>query len=229
MSKGIFVTATGTDVGKTYVCGLLVKKVRDLNINCGYYKPVLSGLERIGDKLIPGDAQYVLKTAGIESEPMDSVSYAFEPAVSPHLASRMANRQISVEKIISDFSNKSKMYDYLVVEGAGGITCPFSMDGEVILLDDVIKSLNMDILVISPAGLGSINYALLTVEYAKQKGINVRGIILNGYEKDNFMHIDNKKCIEKLTGIPVVAVVEHNAKELNIEKDVLLNLFKEIK
>ena len=62
MSKGIFVTATGTDVGKTYVCGLLVKKVRDFGIDCGYYKPVLSGLERIGDKLIPGDAQHVLKT-----------------------------------------------------------------------------------------------------------------------------------------------------------------------
>ena len=229
MSKGIFVTATGTDVGKTYVCGLLVKKIRDFGINCGYYKPVLSGLESDGDKLIPGDAKYVLKTAGIESEPMDAVTYAFEPAVSPHLASRMANRPISVEKIKSDFSNKSKMYDYLVVEGAGGITCPFSMDGKRLLLDDVINALDMDIIVISPAGLGSINYALLTVEYAKQKGINVRGIILNGYEKDNFMHVDNKKCIEELTGVPVVAVVEQNAKELDIEKDVLLNLFKEIK
>ena len=229
MSKGIFVTATGTDVGKTYVCGLLVKKLRDLGVNCGYYKPVLSGLELIDGKLIPGDAKHVLKTAGIESDPMDSVSYAFEPAVSPHLASRMAKRPILVEKIKADFNNKSKMYDYLVVEGAGGITCPFSMDGEKILLNDVINALEMDILVISPAGLGSINYALLTVEYAKQKGINVRGIILNGYERDNFMHIDNKKCIEELTGVPVVALVEYNAKELNIEKDVLMNLFEEIK
>lgn len=229
MSKGIFVTATGTDVGKTYVCGLLVKKIRDFGINCGYYKPVLSGLERIDGELIPGDAKHVLKTAGIVSDPMNSVSYAFEPAVSPHLASRMANRPISVEKIKSDFSNKSKIHDYLVVEGAGGITCPFSMDGKRLLLDDIINALDMDVLVVSPAGLGSINYALLTVEYAKQKGINVRGIILNGYEKDNFMHIDNKKCIEELTGVPVVAVVEQNAKELDIEKDVLLNLFKEIK
>ena len=229
MSKGIFVTATGTDVGKTYVCGLLVKKIRDFGLNCGYYKPVLSGLERVGDELVPGDAKHVLKTAGIESEPMDSVTYAFEPAVSPHLASRMANTPISIEKIKSDFIAKSENYEYIVVEGAGGITCPFSMDSKRILLNDVINALNMDILVVSPAGLGSINYALLTIEYAKQKGINTRGIILNGFEKDNFMHIDNKKCIEELTGVPVVAVVEQNAKELDIEKDVLLNLFKEIK
>ena len=75
---------------------LLVKKMRNLGYNCGYFKPVLSGLERRDNKLIPGDADFVCKVAGIEADPMDSVVYAFEPAVSPHLASRMANRPIII-------------------------------------------------------------------------------------------------------------------------------------
>lgn len=229
MTKGIFITATGTDVGKTYVSALLVKKMRDLEYNCGYFKPVLSGLERRDNKLIPGDADFVCKVAGIEADPMDSVVYAFEPAVSPHLASRMANRPIIIGDIINGLSRQKSKYDYLISEGAGGITCPFRMDNDdVLLLSDVISILKQDVIIVAPAGLGGINYALLTVDYAKKCGINVKGIILNEYEKDNFMHVDNKACIEKLTGIKVIATVAKDDKDINIDKDVLLSIFKEI-
>lgn len=61
MTKGIFVTATGTDVGKTFISALLVKKVRESGINCGYYKPALSGAEVINGELIPGDCAYVVQ------------------------------------------------------------------------------------------------------------------------------------------------------------------------
>ena len=94
MTKCIFITATGTDVGKTYISALLVKKLRELGYNCGYFKPALSGAEVRNGKLIPGDCNYVLKTAGIDANPMDYVSYVFKLAVSPHLASE-------IEKILS--------------------------------------------------------------------------------------------------------------------------------
>ena len=228
MSKGIFVTATGTDVGKTYVSALLVKKLVNMGLKCNYYKPVLSGLEVTNGILVPGDVKYVLTTAGINSDPMNNLSYAFEPAVSPHLAAEMSDIEISVDKIKNDFNHVSVGCDYLVVEGAGGITCPLSLKNKY-LLSDLIIDLNLNVVVVSPVGLGSINYALLTVEYAKQKGINVCGIILNEYEKDNFMHIDNKRCIQELTGISVIATVEKNAEDIDISKENLLNLFKEIK
>ena len=229
MAKGIFITATGTDVGKTFVCGLIVKKFRQNGINCGYYKPVLSGLEEINGELIPGDCKWVVDTAGINIDPMECVTYAFKPAVSPHLASRMADRPISVDKIKEEFQKRKNIYDYIVVEGAGGITCPFRMeDGEQILLPDIIKALNLDVIIVAPAGLGSINYALLTCEYAKQAGINIKGIILNGYDEKDFMHKDNKDCIEKLCGVKVIATVKKDEKDLNIEEKTLLNTFKEI-
>lgn len=228
MTKGIFVTATGTDIGKTYVCGLLLKKMINNNCSCGYYKPVLSGLESKNGILIPGDVENVFKVAGVETNPNDYVSYSFEQAVSPHLAARLGDINISVDKICADFYNIAKNFDYLIVEGAGGITCPLSIDNNILLLKDVIKALNLDIIIVADAGLGTINSVLLTVEYAHKCNINIKGIVLNNYDKDNFMHVDNKSSIEKLSGVKVIATVAHNDDELCIGQEELLNMFEEI-
>ena len=227
MAKGIFVTATGTDVGKTYISALLVKNMRDSGYNCGYYKPALSGAEITNGRLIPGDCDYVVKTAGLNVQPENCVSYMFKPAVSPHLAARIENNPIKLEKITSDFAAIKKQYDYIVAEGAGGIVCPFNIE-ENLLSPDVIKALDLDIVIVASAELGTINSIVLTAEYAKQHGIAVKGIILNGYNPDDIMHVDNKKCAEILTGIPVLTTVGKNQKDLEIEKNILEGIFKEI-
>lgn len=228
MTKGIFITATGTDAGKTYVSGLLVKKLRDNGINCGYYKPALSGMEERGGKLIPGDVDFVLKTAGIDDEPQKYVSYSFKPAVSPHLAAQIENNPIKLSKIKADFDNIKQNFDYIVVEGAGGIICPFNLTEEKILLPDVIKELKTDIIIVAPASLGTINSTFLTVEYAKSQNINVKGIILNNYTDGDIMQEDNKKVIEDLTGVKVIATVKANEKDLQIDTEDLLRVFKEV-
>lgn len=222
MTKGIFITATGTDVGKTYVSALILKKMREKGLNCGYYKPAMSGIEE--GKL--SDAEYVFKTAGLEGNPMDYVSYPFVEALSPHLASERTGVEIKIDKIKSDFEKIKKNYDYVLVEGAGGIICPFNLrEGQELLLPDVIKALGLDVIIVADAKLGTINSTVLTVEYARQKGINIQGIILNNFDENDFMQIDNKKQIEKITGIKVIATVKKDDKEiLNIEK-----FFKEIK
>ena len=226
MAKGIFITATGTDAGKTYVSALIVKSMRERGFNCGYYKPALSGAEITNDgKIIPGDADYVLKTAGIEEPPENYVSYIFKPAVSPHLASEIENNPIKLEKIKSDFERIKKEFDYLLVEGAGGIVCPFNIE-EGILLPDVIKALNLDTLLVADAGLGTINSTVLTAEYAKYHGINIKGIILNKFDENSLMQRDNKIQIEKLTGIKVVAEVKENDTSINL--DWILPAFMEV-
>ena len=119
----------------------------------------------------------------------------------------------------------SANYDYLVVEGAGGITCPFNIDDEILLLPDVIKELGTDILIIADGGLGTINSVILTVEYAKSHGLNIRGIILNNYDENDFMHQDNKLQVERLTGVKVIAVVKKSEKNLQISKEDLISIF----
>lgn len=222
MTKGIFITATGTEIGKTYISALIVKKMRELKFNCGYYKPAMSGIE--DSKL--SDVEYVFKIAKINGNPMDFVSYPFKEAVSPHLAAERQGISIKLDKIKSDFEEISKKYDYLLVEGAGGITCPFNLKDKQLLLPDVIKALKLDIVIIADAALGTINSTILTFEYAKQKNINIKGIILNNFEENNFMQIDNKNQIEKLTGIKVIATVKSNDKDIKIEN--IENLFEEI-
>lgn len=226
--KSIFITATGTDIGKTYVSGLLVKKFRDLGLNCGYYKPALSGAIKQQDgSLLPGDCDFVVKTSGLNVKPMDCVTYCFEEAVSPHLAAERQGVRIEKSVIKSEFQKREAIYDYLVVEGAGGITCPFNMKEEVLLLPDVIKAMGLDILIVADGGLGTINSVLLTVEYAKQQGLNIKGLILNNFDENNFMHLDNKKQIERLTGINVIATIKKGDKDLDISKDDLLKIWEE--
>ena len=216
MSKGIFITATGTDVGKTYISGLIVKCMREARFNCGYYKPALSGAEVTAEgKIIP-----------INENPENFVSYIFKPAVSPHLAAEIENNPIKLDKIKSDFNRIKSKYDYLLVEGAGGIVCPFNQS-ENLMLPDVIKALGLDIIVVASAELGGINSAVLTVEYAKSHGINVKGIILNKYDETDLMQRDNKKQIENITGIKVLATVKENGTEIDLAG--IQPAFKELK
>ena len=204
MNKSIFIIATGTDVGKTYISALLVKKFRESGKNCGYYKPAMSGIEK--GKLC--DVEYVFKIAKLIGDPFKCVSYKFEEAVSPHLAAARSGLRIELEKIKEHYQNLSKKYEMLVVEGAGGITCPFNLKEEKLLLPDVIKGLGLDAVLVADAGLGTINSVLLTVEYAKSHNINIVGIIYNNYCPDNFMHDDNIKQIERLTDIKTLAKVK---------------------
>ena len=223
MSKNIFITATGTDIGKTYVSALIVKKMREAGLNCGYFKPVLSGVVEKDGKLVESDCNYVVNTAKIPISADNCVAYWWKEAVSPHLAAKRANMEIDIAKIKSEFKKKTSEYDYLLVEGAGGITCPLRLEnGEKYLLKDLIKELDTSIIIVADGGLGTINSILLTVAYACNNGINIKGIILNNYEPSNFMHQDNLKQVEYLTGVKVVATVEKGQKDIKF----LENLFE---
>lgn len=220
MSKNIFITATGTDIGKTYVSALVIKKMREAGFNCGYYKPVLSGVIENDGKLIESDCNYVLDTAKIPEKANDCVSYWWKEAVSPHLAAQRAGDNIDINLIKTDFIKKNTQYDYLLTEGAGGITCPLMLNsGEKYLLSDLIKELNVPIIIVADGGLGTINSVVLTTEYAKARNIKINGIILNNFNPDNFMHQDNLKQIEYLTGIKVIAIVPAGGTEIALLKD----------
>ncbi len=227
MSKAIFITATGTDIGKTYVTGLLVKKLRDAGLNAGYYKAALSGAEPQADGTwLPGDAAFVAQTAGLDEKPEDLVSYIYKEAVSPHLASLREGNPVDLEKVATDFAASGEKYEYVTMEGSGGIICPIRWDEKHILLEDIIKALGLGTLVISNAALGSINALVLTTSYLEQKGIPVRGIILNNYDGSDFMQADNKRMMQEITGIPIIATVAPQAKDIEIDPHFLASLYR---
>lgn len=222
MGKGLFVTATGTDVGKTYVTALMVKKLKEAGFASGYYKAALSGADSIGES----DAGYVKKTAGIAQSDETLLSYLYKNAVSPHLAAKLEGNPVSLEKIRVDYETVLRTHDYVTVEGSGGIVCPIRWDHECkILLEDVIKKLELSVVIVADAGLGTINAVVLTVEYLKNHGIEVKGVILNHYT-GSVMQEDNVKMIEELTGVSVLACVRDGANELEIEAERLRELYE---
>lgn len=227
MAKGVFITATGTDIGKTYITALIIKKLREVNINCGYYKAALSGAERRDGKLIAGDANYVYNISNIKGNPNDAVSYIFEQAVSPHLAAKLNNVEVSIEKIKKDFSCIKNKYDYITVEGSGGIVCPIFIGKEKIMLENIIKIFKLPAIVVADAGLGTINSTILTLQYMKEKNISVKMILLNNYNNEDIIHIENKRYLSDNLLIPVYTC-NKNANNLEIQVEKLIEFYEEI-
>ena len=245
-TNGYFVTATGTDVGKTFVTALLVKKWRDLGIDAGYYKAALSGAELRDGKWIAGDADYVKRIAGLPDSQEQLVSYVYKEAVSPHLAARKEGNPVELSKVREDFEAASARHKFIFAEGSGGIICPIRYDAvnaidgaanavdaaadgakavpntapQKIFLVDIVKTLGLPLLVVTTAALGSINACVLTVEYARAHGLKVQGIIVNRYGMSgNFeMEEDNIKMMQDLTGLPVLAKLCEGANDLGINE-----------
>lgn len=213
--NGYFVTATGTDVGKTFVTALLVKKWRDSGIDAGYYKAALSGAELRDGKWIAGDADYVKNFAGLSDSQEELVSYVYKEAVSPHLAARKEGNPVELSKVKADFEAATKRHKFIFAEGSGGIICPIRYDSQKIFLEDIIKTVNLPILIVTTAALGSINSCVLTVEYARSRGIKIRGIIVNRY-KDTEMERDNVLMMQEMTGLEILAKIPEGATDLGV-------------
>lgn len=224
ISKGLFVTATGTDDGKTYVTALIVKKLREMGINAGYYKAALSGAESVEES----DAGYVNTVANI-GEPLDMlVPYIYKNALSPHLAAQIERYPVEMSVVKKGFERVKGAYDYVTMEGSGGIMCPIRYDdNEKIFLEDIIKEFKLPTIIVTEPKLGSINTTVLTVEYLKNRDIPISGIVLNNWT-GGVMQEDNAKMMQELTSIPVCAYVKIGDKDIDIDEKMLLSLYKEI-
>lgn len=229
MSRSLFITGTGTDVGKTYVSGLILKKLREAGVGAAYYKAAMSGNSRDENgSLIPGDGRYVREMAGLEQSLESMCPYVYEAAVSPHLASRLEGNPVRMEVVRQEFEHLAEHYPYITVEGSGGICCPVAMEGEELWIEDVIRTLAPVCLIVADAGLGTINAAALTAAYMKNRGIEAAGIILNRFHPHNVMEEDNKRMCEYVTKLPVFACIEEGCSDLPMETETLLSLYRPV-
>ena len=227
MSKRIFITGTGTDVGKTYVTGLIVKKLCEGGKNAAYYKAAMSGNDRRADgSLIPGDALQVKTMSGTKQPLEEMCPYIYETAVSPHLASKIEGNPVEMERALWGFDNVSDKYDYVTAEGSGGILCPLRYDEQKIWLEDFIKARSLSCLIVADAGLGAINAVVLTAEYMKARNIPIKGIIFNRFQPGDPLHEDNRIMCEAMTGLTIIACVKEKDTDLAISSDELERLYE---
>ena len=229
MSKALFVTGTGTDTGKTYITGLIVKKLQEAEKNPAYYKAAMSGnVRRLDGTLIPGDALAVQTMSGIKQSLTSMCPYVYEHAYSPHLASRLEGHPVVMEVVKQGFADVTDSYDYITVEGSGGILCPICFDEAKIQLEDVVQELHLSSILIADAGLGTINSVVLTVKYMKAHQLPLKGMIFNHYHPGDVMEDDNIFMCEHMTGLPTLAKVQDGDTELHMDIDALCALYDEV-
>jgi len=216
MQLSFFITGTDTEVGKTVVCAILGLSFKQRGMNVGYFKPVQSGAKN----LLPPDAIFLKKMLDLKEDPKKLCAYIFEPATSPHLAAKLANIEIDPIYIKEQFERFKNQYEILLVEGAGGIFVPLKRD---FFIKDLIKMLDLPLIIVSRPFLGTLNHTFLTIECAKKAGIKVLGVIVNKvpFKKDKIIE-DNIETIKWKAN--VLAVIP----EIDLKKEVLLEVAKEI-
>ena len=208
---GISIIGTDTDVGKTFVTGLLGAMAVDDGFAVGMVKPVSSSAVPFAECVTMDEDNYNAEleskdAAGIpESRRHEVNPYAIAGDFSPRLAAELSGIEIDYNNVVTHTLDVVNRYDLTFVEGAGGITTPLSGDKT---FTDLMKDINLPAIVVADGRLGSINRAILTCEYAKMHGIEVKAIIVNDTTAvDSFLLKTNVEDMERYTGIPVVAVV----------------------
>jgi dethiobiotin synthetase len=205
-----FVTGTDTGVGKTFVaCGILAA-LRRRGVPVAALKPAETGCARSDDGvLLPDDGTRLRAAAGLEDVPLEIiVPHRYALPAAPAVAGRVENVTFSlprVEKCRATLLARNPRL--LIVEGAGGLLVPYL---DELYAADVILALQLPILVIARAGLGTINHTLLTLAEARRRGIAVRGVILSRVvEAWHPSEESNAHEIARLGGVPVLGTVPH--------------------
>ncbi len=214
MKNSIFITATDTDAGKTFISAILLKKLLDNNKNCAYIKPFETGL---GASFRSIDYNFIKKVNPLLNiEENQSVLDKYYYPLSPYDTAKKENRKPDTDNILKLTKDTINSYDYSVVEGAGGVYVPITAEINIV---DFIFQLNIPCVVVGRAGLGTINHSVLTIKALLQKGIKVNAFILNG--KGDFCTAkSNANNITRLTGVKCAGIVKHinNANKSDIEK-----------
>ncbi|MDD2366245.1 MAG: dethiobiotin synthase [Desulfuromonadaceae bacterium] len=176
MPRGIFITGTDTGVGKTVVGAVLARVLSLRGVSVGVMKPVTSGCREINGRLVSDDALLLCEAAGVSCT--DDVSlYCLREPVAPAAAARLDGVRIDFSAIKESFTRLSAKYDYVIVEGAGGLMVPLSGG---LLIADLARELELPLLVVARAALGTINHTVLTCYAAQQLGLKVAGVVING-------------------------------------------------
>ena len=168
VARGVFVTGTGTDVGKTVVGAGLAAVLRQAGFRVGVLKPVSAGPQV--------DTQLLRRAAGCP-EALDRLNpVALRHPLAPAVAARLERRRVRLAALVASYQHLAARYDTILVEGAGGVFVPLTARA---LVMDLIVALRLPALVVAHAGLGTLNHTLLTVEALRARRVPVLGIVLN--------------------------------------------------
>ena len=195
MDRAFFITGTDTNVGKTVLSALLCAALQGR-----YWKPVQTGAREGTDR------EQVKTWAGLDGDRVLPESYLLDEPVSPHLAARLAGQEIVLKKITPPALVSGLP---LIVEGAGGVMVPINSRQ---LMTDLMRHLNMPVVLAARSTLGTINHSLLSLERLRNEGIRVLGVVLIGPENhENRKAIEHYGQVQVIGQIPVLESINKNS------------------
>ena len=201
--KGYFISGTDTGVGKTVVTACLLVFYRKHSINTGIMKPIETGVDPNCSSEANSDAKFLL-TVSANLDTLEEVCpIRLKPTAAPLQAARIQGQSLSIDSILEKFQRLQKKYDQVLVEGIGGLLVPLKADYLVL---DLIKEMQLPLIIVSRFSLGTLNHTLLTLKAAQVAAIKIAGIILNHSENRplNRIELGQKALIEELSGVPVI-------------------------
>ncbi|MFZ5803094.1 MAG: dethiobiotin synthase [Candidatus Omnitrophota bacterium] len=211
---GIFITGTDTNVGKTVVSAGLALVLRARGLKVGVMKPVATGCYGREDRLISHDAVYLWEAAENEYPALTSPARYKHP-LAPHVAAGLEKREVNVKNIFHAYEELQKHYDFLIVEGVGGLLVPLTKE---YFVANLIREFRLPMVIVSHVGLGAINHTLLTIDAALVRGFDIKGIIFNRVPQANLSlaELTNPKTIHEISGVPVLGALPE-IEGLNVE------------
>lgn len=227
-SRGIFITGTDTDVGKTAVAVALLLLLRHRGLDAVPMKPIQTGCLKHGDDLIAPDLDkslHALHLTPTVEEAEWMCPYRYIPACSPHLAARIARRPIQLRRIAAAFRRLAARHDFVVAEGAGGVLVP--LDERRTMLD-LMRVLDLPVLVVARPNLGTLNHTLLTLAALRAAGLKIVGVVVvstkrgrrGRIERDNLASIAKLGRVKVLGRLPFIASTkDFRATALRFSKD----------
>jgi len=203
---GLFITGTGTGVGKTVLSAALLAAMAAVGERVRAHKPVVTGLEDRSQSGWPPDHELLASVAGMRPEEVAPLRYG--PAVSPHLAARLAGEAIDPAALIARARAAATAAageeETLIVEGVGGLLVPLA---EELTVRDLAVALELPLLIAAAPGLGTINHTLLTVEAARAGGLDVRAVVLTPWaEQPSELEQSNRATIVQLGNVEVAGL-----------------------
>jgi dethiobiotin synthase len=188
MFRGIFVTGTDTNVGKTVVSAALMVRYR-AEAPLKYWKPVQTGIEH------DDDSREVARLAGVGE--VHERGVRLPHPVSPHLAARLAGTRITVRSLVDQIDGEDDVGTRWIVEGAGGVLVPIN---ERETMADLMSALDLPVVIAARSTLGTINHTLMTIEALRRRMLRVAGVVMVGEPND-----ENRLAIEKYGAAEVIA------------------------
>lgn len=211
MGKGLFITGTDTEVGKTFVAASLAASLRERGYRVGIMKPAETGCPEKDGSLIPQDALR-LKEASGSAAPIEKICpYRFAEPLAPSIAAERAGRKIDVDLLLATYGEIAAEHDITLVEGAGGLMVPLLPSYSYA---DFARLLKLPLLVVAANRLGVINHLLLTLEHAACEGLTVFGYVLNRVTVEASLAADtNREVLFAATAVPCLGELPFHESE----------------